>query len=235
MSKSKKKRKNLLPPWLQKIRKRISHSEIFMEFVAGLAALVIKVYSWTLKTTTHMHPELEKLGREKVLYGFWEGRQLIVVPYLGAGNICVLIDASWVGKVLVKILRWFGFVTASGSSKRKGMQGMMTLIKKIDEGCGAAFSLDGPRGPIYKSKPGILFLSQKTGYPISPVATSANRAWILKSTWCHYMIPKPFAKCYIGAGKPIYDATKENGMTTEDVDRLVTEWTEEVDRRVKTL
>ncbi|MBN1522627.1 MAG: DUF374 domain-containing protein, partial [Candidatus Aureabacteria bacterium] len=129
--------------------------------------------------------------------------------------------------------RWFGYATVMGSAKRKGVSAMLALKKKVDEGYSAAFSLDGPRGPVYQSKPGILFLSQKTGYPIIPVATSADRAWILKSTWCHYMIPRPFARCYVGAGKPLYDATKENGMTTEGLDRLVNEWTEEVDRRVK--
>ena len=157
------------------------------------------------------------------------------IPYFGKWKICVLIDDSWVGKVLIKILRWFGIKTVMGSAKRKGVSAMLNLRKELDNGYAPTFSLDGPRGPIYKSKPGILFLSEKTGYPIVPGATSADRAWVLKSTWCHYMIPKPFAKCYLAVGKPVYDGTKENDMTTDDVDRLVTEWTEEADKKAKEL
>lgn len=221
--------------WLSRLRKRISHSEIFMEILAAFAALVIKVYSWTLRPTFYIHPELEKIDRSKVLFGFWEGRQLMFIPYFGDWKISVLIDASWVGKVLVKILRWFGIKTVVGSAKRKGVSAMLNLKKELDKGYASTFSLDGPRGPIHKSKPGIIFLSEKTGYPIVPGATSANRAWVLKSTWCHYMIPKPFAKCYLAVGKPVYDGTKKGGMTTEDVDRIVLDLTEKVDREVKEL
>ena len=206
-----------------------------MEGVAALAAFAIKAYSLTLRVTFDIHPEVEKLDKTKALYAFWEGRQIIFVPYFNRYNMCILIDASWVGKVLIKILRWFGYPTVMGSAKRKGASAMLSLIKKVEGGCSAGFSLDGPRGPIHKSKPGILFLSQKTGYPIVPGATSADRAWVLKSTWCHYMIPKPFAKCYIKAGKPIYDATKEGGMTTEDLDLIVLDVTKEVDEKVKEL
>jgi lysophospholipid acyltransferase (LPLAT)-like uncharacterized protein len=73
----------------------------------------------------------------------------------------------------------------------------------VESGVPAAIALDGPRGPIYESKPGIQFLSNVLGYPVVPAATSAGRAWILESTWCRYMLPYPFTRCVIVMGKPI--------------------------------
>jgi len=228
------KKKKFLPEWVEKVRKRISHSNFFMEIVAAIAAFLIKAYSLTLKVKVNLHPQYQEIDPAKALYGFWEGRQIIFVPYFGKRNICVLIDSSWAGKVLKKILRWFGYETVIGSSKRKGVSAMIALHKKTKDGYSIAFSLDGPRGPVYKSKPGIIFLSKKTNYPIVPVATSADRAWVLKSTWCNYMIPKPFAKCIVMAGKPVYLKENDN-FTTDELDNIVMEWTRKADEEVKNL
>jgi hypothetical protein len=218
---------------LKQLRKRISHSEFFMEALAILAVGFLRLLSATWKQKIFFHPDFEKIDRTKAVYGFWEGRHLGFVPYFAGWNVCVLVDASFAGRVLIKILNRFGYQTAMGSSKRRGAEALFTLITKIREGCLATISLDGPRGPVCKSKPGALFLCQKVRQPFVPVATAADRAWILKSTWCSYMIPKPFARVHIGIGQPVHDVMEEGKMTTEDIDRLVSAWTEEVDRRAK--
>jgi len=92
--------------------------------------------------------------------------------------------------------------------------------------------MDGPSGPVHQSKPGILFLAQKLGYPIVPVAASADRAWVFVNTWCRYFLPKPFSRCTIGFGKPLWEATEVGSLTPAKLDRILVDWTNRADRKV---
>ena len=50
----------------------------------------------------------------------------------------------------------------------------------------------------------MIALAARTGLPLLPVMWSAKRVWVLKNTWDHTMIPKPFAKIYISAGREFH-------------------------------
>ena len=62
-------------------------------------------------------------------------------------------------------------------------------------------AVDGPTGPIYKVKPGALFMAKKTNAMIIPLAFSADPCIILKA-WDRYLLPVPFAKAVLIYGKP---------------------------------
>ena len=62
---------------------------------------------------------------------------------------------------------------------------------------------DGPRGPIYKVQPGILFLAQKTGWPIVPVGSALSHKFKVHS-WDRMRVPLPFGKTAFYYGKTIY-------------------------------
>ncbi len=217
---------------LKKLRRRITYSDRFINFVASLAVFIITVYIKTLKIKYYFHPDFLKLDRTKVFYGFWHGRQFLLVPSFGSWHISLMSDLSWAGEIQTRILSRFGYVVVRGSSKRRGAQALLAMKKVIEKGTAGAFALDGPSGPIYKSKPGIIFLAQKMGYPIVPLTTSADRAWILKKTWCRYLLPKPFARCYVAMGKPIWVLKKQTGLTAEELDRILIDWTAQADQKV---
>ena len=217
---------------LKKLRRRITYSDRFINFVASLAVFIITVYIKTLKIKYYFHPNFLKLDRTKVFYGFWHGRQFLLVPSFGSWHISLMSDLSWAGEIQTRILSRFGYVVVRGSSKRRGAQALLAMKKVIEKGTAGAFALDGPSGPIYKSKPGIIFLAQKMGYPIVPLTTSADRAWILKKTWCRYLLPKPFARCYVAMGKPIWVLKKQTGLTAEELDRILIDWTAQADQKV---
>ena len=94
------------------------------------------------------------------------------------------------------------------------------------------FTMDGPRGPIYKAKPGILYMAMKLELPIVPLTFSADQAWVLEQSWDRYLIPKPFSRCCVAIGKPIWDATVKEALSVEELDRISMEWMAETDRRV---
>ncbi len=61
---------------------------------------------------------------------------------------------------------------------------------------------DGPRGPFFVVKPGIVFAAKETGAYIVPFSWEADRTWELK-TRDRMMVPKPFAKIKVKFGEPI--------------------------------
>ncbi len=64
------------------------------------------------------------------------------------------------------------------------------------------FTADGPRGPVYKAKPGAVKLAQLTGYSIGIFYAHPEKAWLLRS-WDRFLIPKPFSRVAISWGRNV--------------------------------
>jgi lysophospholipid acyltransferase (LPLAT)-like uncharacterized protein len=77
------------------------------------------------------------------------------------------------------------------------------MIRAVKAGRSAAFSIDGPRGPLYQAKPGAALLAAKTGAPLLPFSISLDRYWRLPS-WDGIQIPKPFAHAVVVIGERLY-------------------------------
>lgn len=217
---------------LKQFRRRITYAEGFINFFASLTTFIIILYSKTLKIRYYFHPDFRGLDRSKILLGVWHGRQFLFVHILGHWRTAVMTDLSWAGEIQTRILSRLGYSIVRGSSRRKGAKALLNMKRLMEGRCPGAFTLDGPKGPIYKSKPGIIFLAQKLGYPIVPLASSADRAWILKNTWCCYFLPKPFSRCLVAWGKPLWEATLKGRLMLEELDCILVDWTDEVDRRI---
>ena len=213
---------------LKKFRRRITYSDRFVGGLASTASLIMLLYTKTLRIKWFIHPEFHKFSSKKFIFGFWHGRQFLLVPGFKDSHIALMTDISWAGAIQTQILKRFGYPIIRGSSKRKGVEALLSMKHMLDQGNPGAFALDGPRGPVYQAKPGILFLADKTNVPIFPLASSAERAWVLKSTWCHYLLPKPFSRCAIVIGKPL----RGNHVDQEELNRQVLHCTSLADKKV---
>ncbi|MCR4438816.1 MAG: DUF374 domain-containing protein [bacterium] len=215
---------------LKNIRRRISYSRVFVEALAFCGFAAMKLLTSTLRVRLYIHPSVqEQLHRGPLLFAFWHGRQFLLVPHFPSWNIALMSDLSWAGDIQTRILQRFGYTVVRGSSSHGGMRALLTLKKAIEAGHPAAFAVDGPRGPAFHAKPGILFLAEKLGLPLAPVATSAKPAWTLESTWCRYLLPKPFARCVAVLGKPIPPRSLAAQATTAELDRILNELTVRAD------
>jgi lysophospholipid acyltransferase (LPLAT)-like uncharacterized protein len=114
----------------------------------------------------------------------------------------VLISRSFDGELIARTIERLGFLTARGSSSRSGGSGLWALAKAVERGHPAVFTADGPRGPVYKVKPGAVKLAQLTGYSIGIFYAHPEKAWLLKS-WDQFMIPKPFSRVAISWGRQV--------------------------------
>ncbi|NNK00187.1 MAG: hypothetical protein HKP58_07215, partial [Desulfatitalea sp.] len=80
---------------------------------------------------------------------------------------------------------------------------IVRMIKEMKRGrrCGGVVP-DGPQGPRHIVQPGVVYLAQKTGYPIIPVTYSAQRR-ILLNSWDRFLIPHPGTDCLMIYGRPL--------------------------------
>jgi lysophospholipid acyltransferase (LPLAT)-like uncharacterized protein len=111
----------------------------------------------------------------------------------------VLISPSFDGELIARTLELLGHRAPRGSSSREGAVGLRGLAVALKEGYAAVLTADGPRGPIYRAKPGAVKLSEYVGRPIGTVYALPERAWTLRS-WDRLLIPKPFSRVVISWG-----------------------------------
>lgn len=117
-------------------------------------------------------------------------------------RLAALVSASRDGAMATCVLKQFGIEPVRGSSSRRGTQALIELAEWAGRGHDLAFACDGPRGPIYEAKLGIVVLAQLTGRRIVPASYRLSRKITLKS-WDRFQIPLPFSTCVFRLGEPI--------------------------------
>jgi lysophospholipid acyltransferase (LPLAT)-like uncharacterized protein len=104
-----------------------------------------------------------------------------------------LISASNDGAWLVAFLENLGIGAIRGSSSFQGSQAFKQLLEKLQEGYDVAITPDGPRGPRYQLKEGVVKLLELSNAPFVMMGCKLNGYWRLNS-WDGFLLPKPFSK-----------------------------------------
>jgi lysophospholipid acyltransferase (LPLAT)-like uncharacterized protein len=63
-----------------------------------------------------------------------------------------------------------------------------------------AFTIDGPRGPVYVAKPGPVLLARNTQASLLCFHIALENPWELNS-WDRFMIPRPFSRAHVRIGR----------------------------------
>lgn len=140
-------------------------------------------------------------GRQPIM-AFWHGRILSGTLYFQRRGIVVITSENFDGEWIARIIQRFGFGTARGSSSRGGLRAMLQLVRDMEKGRPAAFTLDGPRGPARVAQPGAIWLARATGNPVVPFHMEASSKWTANS-WDRTQIPKPFTTVAVAIGEPL--------------------------------
>lgn len=138
-------------------------------------------------------------------------------PYL------TLSSRSKDGEYAAYISKKLGHIPVRGSSKKGtvekgGKEAMEIYTQQVSAGFNGGITVDGPKGPRRKVKPGILLIAQKTGAGILPITASYNNCWEFNS-WDRFKIPKPFSKISINYGK-LYFLKNPQGDLVQDAQLL---------------
>ncbi len=176
------------------------------------------------------------LKMRQYIYASWHGRLLLFfLKKRQNRSTAVMTSKSRDGNIAADMQEVAGYIPFRGSTHKGGRDALEEIADYMNNNKQAVLlSVDGPTGPIYKAKPGIIKLAEKTGYPIIPISFSAKRAFILKS-WDRCMIPKPFSKITLIYGKPFYlsaQATDEQKVELlQAVENNLREITEYADKK----
>lgn len=153
----------------------------------------------------------------KVIYAFWHNQQsFLLFPYRKKGKISVLVSMSSDGEYIARSLPKFNMKATRGSSTRGGFAALRGLIEDAKKGYNPALTPDGPRGPIYKASPGIIYLARKTRLPIIPAGVDCSHKFHVNS-WDKFQIPLPFGRCAIVFGEPLYFTYEKDTQTLCDI------------------
>ncbi len=99
-----------------------------------------------------------------------------------------------------RLVQLFGGQTVRGSSTREGIRALKGIITLKKQGYRPNMAVDGPKGPVYKVKPGVFQISRLTDLPIIPLSFHASKTYLFKKSWNQTRLPLPFSKITIQWG-----------------------------------
>ena len=165
------------------------------------------------------------------IYTFWHNRVFLATYFWQRRGIVVMTSRSFDGEYIARFIQRFGYGAARGSSTRGATGVVVEMVRLMRAGCPAAFTIDGPKGPLYEAKMGSVLLAKKTGFPILPFTITAKRFWELKNSWDRSQIPKPFTRSRVIIATPIYVAADADDQALEAKRAELQETLDEINQR----
>jgi len=173
-----------------------------------IGAMLIRLLGITLRYReigeTGAHADENPATR---VYCMWHRSLLSVAWLFRKRKIAILISPSFDGELIAQTICRVGYTPVRGSSSRGGSSGLRGMQRMLEAKDGircnyAAFTADGPRGPLYYAKPGGVKLAEQVGGGVGIFYAAPMRAWKLRS-WDGFLIPKPFSTIVLRWEKPI--------------------------------
>ena len=195
---------------------------------AGAAIIMALGRTWRVEYAAgYRELDARIVGGERCIYALWHSRLLALVWSHRRREVGVLISRHRDGELIARMVEALGFRTARGSSTRGGQAGVLEMLALAERGASLAITPDGPRGPVLRVKPGLVYLASRTGLPVVPVTAASSAAWTFDS-WDRFRVPRVFARVRFAYGEPMH--------VPRDLDEAAEElWRERIERALETL
>ncbi len=191
--------------------------ELSTGFLASLSSLVLSVYQSTLEYVVEGDDHLRMLHarRQNYIFAVWHTFVDAAIFCLHSRGVCIYSDHprtkeyenSWTHyfrEIGLKTIRGMGYEVLDASLGRQS-QGIINFIKIIKDGTPALVAPDGPHGPIYKAKPGVVYMAKKADTVVVPVGMGFSRR-VVGPNWDDFALPLPFSRVALVIGEPIVPA-----------------------------
>ncbi len=188
-----------------KIIKRFSKT-YFGQVVVGITVFIITKFTYfSIKWKCLDLETKNKIFYKKkpLIFFCWHNRLFLGPYFLPKINKINALQSNHSDGMMTNII--FSFLKINviyGSSKKGGIRAFIKMINSLKKGESIAITPDGPKGPKYKLKKGLIKLAQKSNVPIVPLVWFTNRCIRLNS-WDEFLIPLPFSRGCYTFGKPI--------------------------------
>ena len=170
--------------------------------VFGRFLLPLLVRSWRQEIEISQDLLLRARQPEKIVLAFWHNRQIGALALAGVLEPAkVLVSRHGDGEIIARIVSRFGVGAVRGSSTRGGIGAFRKLITDTHSSH-IIITPDGPVGPRYVAKKGIVAIAAVTHRPIYWISFGVDRAWVFDS-WDRFILPKPFARLRFRAAGPM--------------------------------
>ena len=210
---------------------------LYKTIYPSLAWLFLHSISASLRVLVIGSEEVDRLFRrgERLIFSFWHGRHFHVIQFLKKYKAHVMVSPSRDGSLIAEVLRKTGYGIVAGSSHKSPVRALVQAVRRVQEGANLLVTVDGPKGPIYKVKPGAIFVAKKAGAWIVPITISSRPSITLRS-WDKYMIPLPFSKTIVILGAP-YQLNEDVSQSVinkecERLGKILTDLTTQADKRM---
>lgn len=176
--------------------------------LAYLAKILMRLTLFTCRIEVHgLEQFLEAAQKEKTILMLWHNR-LAILPeilqrYAASFTYCAFISKSQDGELLAILTKSYKIgqtLRVPHTARHQALSRMISQLKSNEEIM--VLTPDGPRGPRYQVKPGIILAAKKASACITPVSWSASHFWQLNS-WDKLIFPKPFSRIVASFGDPI--------------------------------
>lgn len=141
---------------------------------------------------------------DNCIYVFWH--QKLFFPTVGfedLKNKVALVSPSRDGEIMAAVLENYGYDVIRGSSNERNITSLIQMIRRLKQGYNLGLAADGPQGPAYRIKPGIVYMAAKTGKKIVPIGGAFQHKYVFEKAWDRFHFPYPFTRAAVVVGDPV--------------------------------
>lgn len=169
----------------------------------------------------------ERVAQKPTVMLIWHNRLSMVISILKRlkayqFRYAAVVSRSRDGKLLADVISSYRQARAIRVANTARHQGLRASVQAVKGGEIVLITPDGPRGPCYKIKPGILFTARQADAQVLPLTWTCNKYWELGS-WDRMRFPKPFSKVLVQFGSAL-------SLENEDDKACLREWEKELAR-----
>ncbi len=130
----------------------------------------------TLRVTHINRPPDDRWGKLfNYIVCFWHGRLLMMPFAKKGGGGKVLISRHRDGEFIARIVGFFGIGTVRGSYRKGSVSSLREILHDLRSTIDIAITPDGPKGPRFEVKKGIIELARLARKPLLPVSYGASK------------------------------------------------------------
>jgi hypothetical protein len=184
----------------------MGHSEAFQRLIIRLGALIFRLWFATCRIKIvgrdiHRRYILEPAS---IVGATWHRNAIFLVWFFRRQHPLIMFSRSRDGELLAGFAAKLGVIPVRGSSSRGGREALAQMRERLlaPPPAKAATVMDGPQGPPFVAKKGMIVLAMQTGRPLVPIMMSAHPAITLRKAWDKTLIPLPFSRVTVAYEKP---------------------------------
>ena len=171
-----------------------------------------RLWTWTWRVTFLEHEaftEAKEKG-EPIVFAHFHGSELCLVPLVTRYRVATMTSTSKDGELIDFVIRRLGGATSRGSSTRGAVGALKGLVRLVTKGYRASMAVDGPKGPIFKVKPGVFEVSRLAHAKIVPAGAACSHQFVFEKSWNKAQMPYPFSRVVIRFGEPWAPFTRDD-------------------------